>query len=616
MKNEQMIFALHKTRDKILSLFSINSYINANLNAEKFNIALEKVKKDIFLLMSEQIIKKNNPKDTISNIALGIQQIKYEIVDLNVEEKWLDVLISIISNAEILVEEYFKKELEKEQTTNKLFSIKKIASLKEKVVETVKKASIKNSKELLHKNLAEDNIKRMLNDFNLASFHVMDGINWENIYIGTQILYKEITTSMRIVGLPSKNLGCYKNLNIIISESLLSEQDWFGFQSKTNASFSIFINPYSKDLNLTWIHEYTHFLDRLAAHSFYLENSCEHHVSTFSHLALDYVTSGETIWNKPLKIMAEAMSAIIGGVNSESFYIKINESINNLRTSLATDFIFNVLPNGKADWNILTEPERQLILWRSKLPQIINFAMFEASSHPQALFALNEDEFLCSVEGDRKINSLINIDDIVDSISDKTQKIDKKELKDKLLPYMHIGFSKTIRRVMNSNNLIVYKDYEIYSDKFFLSLGNDLSLHLHEKQMNADLKFSYYDKPLEMLARLTESLLDKLTTNDSNITFNKKIVLNKKERYLVCMTLQSMARYVGIDVPNLKSEEIPCLRLDYDNNALKETSEIMNIPFSIVIPNETVQEDIIMNISKIKEDFFNEAIVPNKRRLI
>jgi hypothetical protein len=631
--NKQIILqnSWSKLREEVLSAFSLSSYLNKNIGSEKFNICLIEFKNEIESYFNSKVkevnkLNEDNFYSFIESFESEFKLIKYNIANKYIEEKWIDVVVSIFTNVQDCLHKRFLfnlQEQEKIQTNNlsinKLFNFKELLSFKSKIIPSDDQDAKK------YKELTEQSIKNMLEEFNLASIHLLgNSSSWQVTYGDIQRIHGQIAKSMKKVGLPTKNMGCYQNLNLILSNSLFDNDDWDGFQSKTNASFSIFINTEAKDLDVIWIHEYTHFLDRLAAHAFYKEKETDNHLSTFSHIALDCIANGETIRHKPLKIMAEMMAATIGGVSAEIFYLNIKTSIEKLKTSLIMDVVDHMIDYKRNVWEDLSETEKQLILWRSKITEVVNFILLEISNSKDSSFTLNEDEFIISIEGDKKINSGISIKDIVASILEKTNKLSELEIKNNLLPYFYKKITTNINQIMKNHNLIVYKDNGVYAERFFLALGNDIVKNFVNKQANSNIKFSYYDKPLEILARMVESLLNPLISNAEykNISEQEKkskLILGIDDRILLCLALHSMARYVGIEVKKFNPKTIPCLIPSKLNEAVS-VGLVNQIDYqyssNYVIANEEIRTEIIDNITNIVNDFFKEEIVHEKRRLI
>ncbi len=621
----------NKLKEEILAVFSFSSYLHKNINTKDFNSCINEFKKEIEYLFDSKTkvvngLDESNFNDFLQNFESDFKSIKYNVANKYIEEKWIDVIVSIFTNIQECIHKRFLFNLNEQEkiinsnSINKLLSFKDLINIKLLKPSVIDKEDIKKYKEL-----TEQSIKNMLDEFNLASIHILaDQTTWEKKYQDIQRIHGQIAKSMRKVGLPTRNMGCYKNLNIIFSNSLFDNDEWDGFQSKTNASFSIFINTEKKDLDVTWIHEYTHFLDRLAAHAFYKEKETDNHLSTFSHIALDCIANGETIRHKPLKIMAEMMAATIGGVSAENFYLNIKNSIEKLKISLTMDIVDHLIDYKRSVWEELSETEKQLILWRSKITEVVNFILLEISNSKDSYFTLNEDEFIISIEGDKKINSGISINDIVANILEKSNKLSKLEIKNNLLPYFYKKITTNINQIMKQYNLIVYKDNGVYAERFFLALGSDIVKNFVNKQANSNIKFSYYDKPLEILARMVESLLNPLISNTEykNISIKEKeskLILEREDRVLLCLALHSMARYVGIDVEKFNDQNIPCLM--YEKLEGIVSVEICNQTdkknnSSYVIANEEIRTEIIDNITNIVNDFFKEEIVPEKRRLI
>lgn len=621
-----------KLKEDILSIFNLNSYLNRDINIEKYHLCVKDFKREIEVFFDYNLTEVNELTEENFNLFLEkfekqFKEIKYSVGSKYIEEKWIDVLVSIFNNIQDCIHNRFLFNLNEQEklinsnsnSISKLFNIKELLNVK---IFQINNDIQDNSEEEKFRKLTEESIKNMLQEFNLASIHLLgEKVNWEDKYNSVQKIHNKISKSMKKVGLPTKNLGCYQNLNLILSDSLFNNNEWDGFQSKTNASFSIFINTETKDLDVTWIHEYTHFLDRLAAHSFYKEKETDAHLSTFSHIALDCIANGEVIRNKPLKIMAEMMSATIGGVSAENFYTNIKTSIEKLKISLTMDIVDHIIDYKRAIWEELSETEKQLILWRSKITEIVNFILLEISNNKNSFFTINNDEFIVSIEGDKKINSGISINDIALSVLDKTNKLSVVEIKNNLLPYFYKKVTSNINQIMKKHNLIVYKDSGVYSERFFLSLGNDIVKNFINKQNTSNIKFSYYDKPLEILARMVESLLSPLISNYEYKAISQeekksKLMLGMNERILLCLALHSMARYVGIEVKSFDLHSIPCLLPhDIKNSAYTDTINTSD-NFNYIIANQEIKIEIIDNIKNIVNDFFKEEIVYEKRRLI
>lgn len=619
----------NKLKEEVLAIFSFSSYLHKDLEQEKFSHCLNEFKKNIEALFysKTKIVNNLNEKnfnEFIKNFELDFKEIKYNVANKYIEEKWIDVIVSIFTNVQECIHKRFVFNLNEQEKIINSNSINKLFSFKDLLNITILKNSIVDKEDVeKYKELTEQSIKNMLDEFNLASIHLLaDQTSWKKKYQDIQRIHGQIAKSMRKVGLPTRNMGCYKNLNIILSDSLFDNDEWDGFQSKTNASFSIFINTEKKDLDITWIHEYTHFLDRLAAHAFYKEKETDNHLSTFSHIALDCIANGEPIKHKPLRIMSEMMAATIGGVSAEKFYLNIKNSIEKLKTSLIMDIVDHLIDYKRCVWEELSETEKQLILWRSKITEIVNFVLLEISNSKDSYFTINEDEFIISIEGDKKINSGICINDIIINVSEKSEKLSKLDLKNNLLPYFYKKITTNINQIMKQHDLIVYKDSGVYAERFFLALGSDIVKNFVNKQANSNIKFSYYDKPLEILARMVESLLTPLISNveyKNNTEKEAKLNLAREDRILLCLALHSMARYVGIDVEKFDDKNIPCLT--YDQLSGVASVEIgQNIEYrnknGYVIANEEIRIEIIDNITNIVNDFFKEEIVHEKRRLI
>ncbi len=629
IRQNNNVTAWKNTKDRLISLISFKKFfLNEVVVLHNYTNCISDTKTMIVSLFDESeddvfFLKEKNRIEFEISILDGIKEIKRNIIEKYIEEKWIDLPVVLLNIVKHNIFKFFDEELESLENVEKFFSFKKIKEIF--ILDLDREKYNKDSE--TYKDLCISLSEEMIKKFNLSAIVFFDENSWYESFSNLQNIYSAIKKSMERVGLPLDNLGCYQSLSLIISDRFLSEQNWSGFQSKTNASSTIFINPNDPDLNLAWIHEYTHFLDRMAIHHFYMERQYEKNISTFSHLALDCVIHNEPINNKPLQIMAETMSATIGGVCSEEFYGKINNTIQNFKLNLILDFINNTLPNPKEDWEKLTEPEQQLLIWRSKITEVINFVIWEVSDYPNAIFTISENEYLISVEGNKKINSGICVNDIVESIVGKTNKLNGEIIKEKIYPYLYENLSKKLKEIMNFHNLAIYKDHSVYEERFFLSLGNELSINYSDKQKEkADtVNFSYYDKPLEILARMAESLMVPLITkyeyrNLSDTDKNEKIILGRDERILICVVLHSMARYIGINVPNVDYDNIPCLFAEsveiLTNIETKTSDDYKYVETNNIIPDEETKKNIVSIVKSIKNDFFSEEIVINKRRLV
>ncbi len=628
IRQNNNVIAWEKTKDRLISLISFKKFfLNEEIQLHTYNSCISDTKKMLISLFDESeddvfFLKEKNRIEFERNIFDGIKEIKKTIIENYIEEKWIDLPVVLLNIVKHNIFKFFDEELEQIESVEKLFSFKKIKEIF--VIDLDKDKNNKDSE--TYKDLCISLSEEMIKKFNLSSIVFFDENSWYESFTNLQNIYGAIKKSMERVALPLENLGCYQSLSLIISDRFLSEQNWSGFQSKTNASSTIFINPNDPDLILVWIHEYTHFLDRMAIHHFYMERQYEKNISTFSHLALDCVIHNEPINNKPLQIMAETMSATIGGVCSEEFYVKINNSIQNFKLNLILDFINNTLPNPKEDWENLTEPEQQLLIWRSKITEVINFVIWEVSDYPNAIFTISENEYLVSVEGNKIINSGICVNDIVESIVGKTSKLNGEIIKEKIYPYLYENLSKRLKEIMSFHNLAIYKDHSVYEERFFLSLGNDLSITYSDKQreLSDTVNFSYYDKPLEILARMAESLMKPLITqseyeNLSEMDKVEKMILGREERILICVVLHSMARYIGINVPDVEYDNIPCLfaeSIEIASVLNEDGDDYRYVETNHIIPNEETKKNILSIVKSIKHDFFAEEIVVNKRRLV
>jgi len=613
------------TRAKALDIFSSHAYFPEETDTDQYCDCLNFLQNGITVIFTEAVQGLTNIDASIvggcfEHLRLGFRNVKSELISRYADESWVDFPISILSNIEPYLLDNFSKE----------FNDNAESSKKNTVFENwgtwfsgKKKESIPAVSEETFRELTESNIKQMLAEFNIASFQIMDNHSWHDHFLNTQEIYKAIKQSHKRNGLPCDNLGADKRLNIVISENFLNERKWLGIQSKTNASFSIFINPVPADLQITWAHEYTHFLDRLAAHVYYQQNDTDEEISSFSHLALNSVVNQKPIKNKALKIMAEIMSAAIGGVSAEEFAQKMKNTIDLVKKDITFKIILEALPEKEKTWDQLSLTERQLLINKCRISELTDFIMIEMSNYPNATFGLSEVDTVMSVEGEKKVYSKFFVPDIISNIIDKVPSLDQYAMHANLIEYLKEDLASDVKLIMNQHNLVIYKDHSIYNDRFFLSPGNIITQNAQNKNL---VKYQVldYDKPLELLARMSENLQAPLldTYEFNNLESQTKHdfmtpMLGKEERMMLCAALHGMANYVGINVTQIALEELPCVIPNNIDISLElpinNPSDFMYANPNQIVPDEAHRKLILQNIEKIKEASIEPAkVFPRK----
>ncbi len=619
-----------ETKEKAIQVFSCQTYFANENDRIRFNNAMEFIICETKEAFHKSVfgINQINTESIINcfhQLNGHIQQIKSHTVETYENDSWIDYPISILANIQPYLLDIFKNEFEAKKQNQSIKKVKNISNMLSSVF--LRKDAKEQQSEQLYRELTIHNIHTMIEEFQLASIQLMDNQSWYENYLNTQLVYNTIQHSHKRIGLPTKNLGSHRKLNLVISKDFLNDQKWTGIQSKTNASFSIFITPNPLDSAQTWIHEYTHFLDRLAAHVYYQENKTDEELSSFSHIALNAVVNQTPIHNLALNIMAETMSATIGGVSSRDFAEKIQNSIKETKEHITQKIILEILPEKEITWNALEPSERQILLYKTGISEITDFIMLEVSNHPNASFNLNEKDTLISIEGNDTRTSHLFVPDIIHGIYDKVSNLDPYIMHTKLLEYIKENLAQDVTEIMKQHNLYIYKDHSIYDDRFFISPGNEIIRQAQNEQTsNSDVTFSYYDKPLELLARMVESLQTPLMTNIDyqKLTQENKQnslcpILSREERMLICATIQSLARYVGIDVPNHELEHLPCVTPEkIDENLNLQNSNIADFQYANtnkLIPNETHKKNILTSIFKNRDNLFEiEPVAIPKRK--
>lgn len=620
-----------ETREKALGAFSSRAYFHEETNTKKYYECTQFIKNELESLFDESvkgiIIDENIADHCFEHLRFGIRNIKSNLINKYLDETWVDFPISVLNNIEPYLLDNFSKRFNKYDE-----SVKKHFDKFNNLIESCgtwfiskKKLVAKGLTEEIFRELTELHIKQMIAEFNIASFQIMDDNSWYENFSYTQQIYKVIKQSHKRIGLPCENLGADKKLNIIISEKFLNERNWLGIQSKTNASFSIFINPVPYDIQLTWSHEYTHFLDRLAAHVYYQQNETEEEISSFSHLALNEVVTQKTIKNKSLKIMAETMSAAIGGVSAEEFGLKMKQTIDVVRKHITLKIIVEALHEKEKTWDNLSLTERQILINKCRMSELTDFIMLEISNHPNATFGLSENDTVMAIEGDKKTISNLFVPDIIANIVDKIKELDQYAMHSNLTEYLKEDLAKDVKLIMNQHNLVIYKDHSIYNDRFFLSPGNLITQTAQDKNISK-YQVLDYDKPLELLARMSENLqaplLDKFAyKNLGNKTKSDFMnpILGKEERMMLCAALHGMANYVGIKVVENDLEQLSCVMPNNVDIAfdfsINDPSDFAYANPNQIVPHESHRKLILQNIEKIKEKKADSFIAFPKNKI-
>lgn len=604
------------TRQKAIDIFSTHAYFNEETDTTKYYKCIQNIQDGFLVLFTDAIknikqVDNNVVADCFEHINVGIRNIKDSVVSNYVDENWVDFPFSILNNIyPYLLDNYSKQVIEYNDSVKRHFDKFNIllqswgtwASSK-------KRESAKESQENFRK-LTEDNIRGMIREFNIASFQIMDTHDWYQTFINIQNIYKVIKQSHKRIGLPCDNLGADKRLNIVVSENFLNERNWLGIQSKTNESFSIFINPTPQDAQITWAHEYTHFLDRLAAYTYYQKNPIEEKISSFSHLALNLVVNQTPIKNNALKIMAETMSAAIGGVSAEEFSEKMKKTVEVVKNHITLKIIVETLPEKEKTWDDLSLTERQILINKCRISELTDFIMREISNQPNATFSLSADDTVISFEGNKQVDSKLFVPDIIANILDKIKDLDPYSMHTNLLDYLKEDLAKDVRLIMNQHNLAIYKDHSSYDDRFFLSPGNIVTQKAQNKN-TSQYQVLDYDKPLELLARMSENLQAPLLNNYEYNNLENKTkadfmnpILGKEERMMLCAALHSMANYVGITVVENDLEHLPCVipdNVDFDLAMQLTPSDFVYANPNQIVPDEARRKLILQNIVSIKE---------------
>jgi hypothetical protein len=601
------------TRAKALDIFSSHAYFPEDTDVQKYNKCIEHIRDGVHILFTEAVQGLTNIDSQVvancfEHIRLGVRNIKSELVNDYVHETWFDFPMSILGNIDTYLLDNFSKKFNDDAEPAK----------KNTVFESwgtwfsgKKKESTPAVSEDTFKELTELHINQMLVEFNIASFQIMDSHSWHENFFNVQQVYKAIKQSHKRNGLPCLNLGADKRLNIIMSEKFLNERKWLGIQSKTNASFSIFINPVPSDIQITWAHEYTHFLDRLAAHIYYQQNEVQEEISSFSHLALNAVVNQTPINNKALRIMAETMSAAIGGVSAEEFGQKMKSTIDVVKKDITLKIIVETLPEKDQTWNNLTNTEKQILINKCRISELTDFIMVEISNYPNATFGLSELDTVMSIEGEKKIYSKFFVPDIIANIVEKVPSLDQYSMHTNLLEYLKEDLAKDVKLIMNQHNLVIYKDHSVYNDRFFLSPGNLITQNAQNKNI-AKYQVLDYDKPLELLARMSENLqfplLDNYEYNNLENTDKSDFmnpILGKEERMMLCAALHGMASYAGIKISETDLEELPCVIPDNVDISLdlpiSNPADFIYANPNHIVPDEAHRKLILQNIERIKE---------------
>ena len=620
------------TKEKALRMFSCQAYFSNENDREKFDTAIEFITNSLETTFHNSVQGLEHVESTsivkcFNKMNLELQDLKNKVVEEFGNECWIDYPISILSNFQSYLLDNFLTEFNQNKTKQKtkFSNLKKAYSIINNFF--TKKDEKFATAEETYKQLTLTNIYKMMDELKLASIQIMDDVSWYKKFLNIQQIYNAIKESHKRIGLPVNNLGANRKLNLIISESFLNEQKWSGIQSKTNASFSIFLTPSPVDINKTWIHEYTHFLDRLAAHVYYQENKTDEELSSFSHIALNAVVNQNPIHNIALNIMAETMSATIGGVSSREFASKIQKSIKDTKDNITKKILIEILPEKESTWNTLEPSEKQTLLHHTRIPEVTDFIMLEVSNHPKATFNLNDKDTLVSIEGENVTISNLFVPDVIHSIYEKINTLDPFVMHSNLLEYIKESLAEDVTSIMNSHNLYIYKDHSIYDDRFFISPGNDLIKQAQDAQKSdSDITFSYYDKPLELLARMVESLQNPLMTNydykNLELITKKDFacpILSREERMMICATIQSVARYVGIDVPQNELDQLPCVSPEKIDEAfqlpINDISDFKYANTNQLIPDEVTKKEILTHIFKNREDLFEiQPVVAPKRK--
>jgi len=618
---DSFVLAWKETREKTHSILSFSSFFNDELYKETYNHAnhfIHSTIDSIFdkILIDTQEISQEVITQYFNHLKNGLIFIKQHLIQNFIEEPWIDVPISTLNNCQSYLFDIFNQRFNHNSKLTQTFL--KFNAIKDSMYSFITNSD-SISKET-YSELTQFHCQKIIKEFGLSSIHFMDSHISKNNFSNIQKIYSIIKDSQQRNGLPTENLGANSKLNIVISDTFLNEQKWTGIQSKTKSSFSIFINPKLNNLKQVWTHEYTHFLDRLAAHVFYQENNIKEELSSFSHIALNSVVNNKPIKNKVLKIMAETMSATIGGVSSEDFYNKINDTLINVKKDIGLKFILEGLPDYDKTWESFEDSKKRRLLMNPKVQELTNFIILQVSNNPQSTFNLSSDDTFISIDNEKIIDSKIFVPDISHRLFQDIR-LDPFEIHSKLLEYIECHLANDVKKIMKEHNLVIYKDHSIYYDRFFLSPGNEAAKTAHNFQYSdSDINFSYYDKPLELLARMSENLQTPLMNNfeykqwvelaKPNDLVNP--ILGKDERMMLCATLHSLARYVGIDVPHHDLAYLPCVTPNIDetfNITSLDDSDFNYATPNQIVPDKNNRKFILRNIESLVNIILETKII-------
>lgn len=518
----------------------------------------------------------------------------------------------------------------------------KILNIKKKEQEIVLDSSQASLSEETYQLITEELAQKMVKEFNLGSIQFIGKSSWYENCKTIQGLYKSIKNVHEKVGLPTENLGANNSLTIVINRDVLNEKNLAGMQTQWGEKGTIFIPLNCDDLEKVWIHEYTHFLDRKSAYLVHQtmeqKNLDLSSINSLSHIALQKVMSGSIIENETEKIMAQAICAAVGGTEPEKLKQKIDNTIDELIENTKLRIIIKSLPNEENSWLSLTSSQRDILLADPDINDLAGTILSQTIQLPQIAFELKDNKLISlNSQGEIIAQEDIHLQNILNTFSQATG-LKNEDILSKLQSYstnISAGLSNDLYNIIRNSGMVVYSGNKNYQEPLLFTPGSETALaamnvenRINFKESHENRNFnvfeSYYDKPLEILARMTEDLTNPLITNEEYNQWKSKQLrdedflnpkLEKEERMMLCATLHALAKNVGINVPYVDLEKLPCMepkKLDLpelNENKPEEAFQYAK-PKQIIAQNED-KHTILKNIEQIREKIYN----PNSAKL-
>jgi len=439
------------------------------------------------------------------------------------------------------------------------------------------------------KKLAQKELKKMYEDFNLRSVQVAQKPSWKEIYRWAKTTHKAISEAQSHIGLEDHHAGINKCLNLCFNPESLHQSKGNGKMFADEDCNTIVLTSFPKHNQITiWQHEYAHSLDNRVGMMLAREQMppSELHSCMF----LSQIEMERQLSNTGFKLsqsgnlkdtqewMMEAVSDAVCGSSSESLKEHHQKCSKEFSKALAESLIIQCI--GEENWLTLYEKSKQAVL-----------------SNPKIL------EFVDSIAEKIYKNGVKNFySTFWNKSENQTQfcEIMQMAKKDINADWMCQNFYKNFEKNLEAMSW----GYLDIMKKYYYSHTNNQRYFSKSKTAAAASKHSlkwgspYHTRTLEIFARSCEDLQRPLivSTPEYFIEKEKKVIdtenflnptLNKNERKVFLNTLYSLAKCLGMEVK---------ARVD-DAASLKEI--IINEPvttYSSMSENEEVARGLLEKI--------------------